>query len=139
MGRMGLVLLMREQIVKQKKSVAEDHFDQLELATQKVNHYMQKRKTQHQIVVFQVQAAIFEFSHSQRNAEQVSRERLQQQMAVPVEPFRLLHIDIGDANCIYGKEFFIDWQAGHPPFIGKQNRIILLPISNSCCTFNIAQ
>lgn len=71
----------------------------------KVKRFLQMRNIQYQVMIFQVQAAVFEFNHNLRHTDEVLRTRMQPQMAVPCEPLRRQIFDIGDADCIYGKEF----------------------------------
>ena len=96
-----------------KKSVAEDHHDLLEFATRRVASLLRLRHIQHQVMLFQTQAAVMEFNSHRQDLHLGNMDT--PRMASPVEPLRLLCIDIGNVNCIYGNTFLhrlASWASG---------------------------
>ena len=84
-----------------KQAVTVDHADTFQVLNQHVQTYLQKRFVEYQVMIFQVQAAVFEFNFRKQAVEFHSQEVREQaqQMAVPTEPQIQIHNDITVAQC----------------------------------------
>ena len=84
-----------------KQAVTVDHTDTFQVLNQHVQTYLQKRFVEYQVMIFQVQAAVFEFNVRKQAVEIHSQEVREQaqQMAVPTEPQIQIHNDITVAQC----------------------------------------
>lgn len=91
----------------------------------KVQHYLNRRIIQYQVMIFQVQPAVLEFNHRKPSSEialQENRERAQQ-MVLPIEPHYRIQHDITYAECsrcIYGAGFLFDWHKLQTPHNWEQ-------------------
>ena len=93
-----------------KKVVTDDNSDLYSSLNTQVNRYLERRLIQHQVMEFQVQAAIFEFNLQLKHDETTVQETRNQaqQMAEPHEPLYQVPNDITYAQCsrcIYNADF----------------------------------
>ncbi len=84
-----------------KKAVTDDNSEICHSLHTQVKKYLERRTIQYQVMVFQVQAAIFEFNFQKKNDEIILQETRNQaqQMAVPLEPLYQVSNDITYAQC----------------------------------------
>ena len=102
----------------------------------KVQHYLNRRIIQYQVMIFQVQPAVLEFNHRKQSSEialQENRERAQQ-MVLPIEPHYRIQHDITYVQQVYLWRWFSFWlaQVANPSIIGNKLHITQGITLNSC-------
>ena len=93
-----------------KMAVTKDNTEFFQQINTHVQKYLELRKIQHEVMVFQVQAATLEFTFQRKNDEKIVQETRDQaqQMAEPLPPLYQVPNDITVAQCsrcIYNTDF----------------------------------